>query len=206
MYLICLRLYVEFKMLEDGFFLLFFFSFQWLVILIWTRISIYYLKQQKWGKKNQILIVESKCEDEMNELCVGESCYFSLFSCRKQLLRKQQGHSPVMECFLLCPRRTVGGINGMCVIFSLKLWTRTNELLQKRSWSVVLTVLLLLKQKERGASALSIHVSVIQARKSYTGINGIKAVKAAEILSCISSAWIVFAMTWTVVMFALLLL
>lgn len=79
-----------------------------------------------------------------------ERCYFLLFSCGKQLLRKQQSHSPVMEHFLLCPRKIVWGLNGMCFIFSLKLWTRTNELLQKRScsWTLVLTVLLLLNQKK----------------------------------------------------------
>lgn len=42
--------------------------------------------------------------------------------------------------------------------------------------------------KKRGASALSIYVSVIQARKSYTDINSIKGVKVAEILSSASSA------------------
>lgn len=205
-----MRCYIEEVIYAGGCFFPLFFSFQQLMILIWTRLPLYYLKQQRWGKKNQTLIVESKMWrwDEMKEFCVGEGCYFPLFSCGKQLLRKQQGHYPVMKRFLLCRRKIVWSINGMCIIFPLKLWTRTNEWLQKwsQSWSVVLTALVLLNQKKREASALSIHVSVIQARKTCIGINGIKGVKAAEILSCVPSAWIAFAMTWTVAIFALLLL
>lgn len=172
------------------------------MILIWTRFPLYYLKHQKWGKKNQNLVVEIKVW-RWNEraVCRGKMLFSS------PLVGNKKGHSPVMKHFLLCTKKMVWGIKGVCIIFPLKLWTRTNELLQKRScsWSMALTVLELLNQKKREASALSIHVSVIQARKSYTGINGIKGVKAAEILSRVSSAWIVFAMTWTTAMFVLLL-